>query len=191
MKAVPPHAQIGDCLGQRERLRDRRRAAVEGRVEARHLRHLRQACEQRPDRGKVVRLVERGQRNVFFQRRHDRRIETHRLRVLEAAVHHAVTDARQAMPGELRAKECDQMFERAFVAEFIPFTPRFFAKEFPVPSLATNRGAVDRPSACPRAIRSNASPRSTNTENLRLDEPAFKTTIASFISAPARPPEGR
>jgi hypothetical protein len=41
VKAVPPHAAVGDCLGQRERMRHRRRAAVERRVEARDLRQLR------------------------------------------------------------------------------------------------------------------------------------------------------
>ena len=123
MKAVPAHAAIGDRPGQRERLRHRRRAAVEGRVEARHLRQLRLALEQRPDRGQIVRLVQRRERNVLFERRQDRRIHAHGLRVLEPAVHHAVADARQAMPGKLGAQERDQVIERAVVAELDPGAP--------------------------------------------------------------------
>src|SRR5262249_21183757 len=44
------------------------------------------------------------------------------------------------------------------------------------------RGAVYSPSACPRAASSSAPSRATNSENLRLDEPAFRTAIASVTS---------
>ena len=128
VEAVPAHAAVGDRLGQRERLRHRRRAAVERRVEARHLRQVRRAREHGPDRREIVRLVQRRERDVFFQRGQDRRIHAHGLRVFHAAVHHPVADPRQPMLGELGAQESDQMIERVGVGELDPITPRLLAE---------------------------------------------------------------
>ncbi len=123
VKAVPAHAAIGDRPGQRERLRDGRRAVVKRRVEAGDLRQFRRAREQRPDRRQVVRLVQRRKRDVLFERGQDRRIDADGLRVLDSAVHHAVADAGQAVLGERRAHSRDQMVERAVVTELDSFAP--------------------------------------------------------------------
>ena len=56
------HTTITDRLRQRECLCDRRRAAVEGRVETRHLKERRRAPEQRPDGREIMRLMQRRQR---------------------------------------------------------------------------------------------------------------------------------
>ena len=55
----------------------------------------------------------------------------------------------------------------------------------PAPSLATNRGDVYSPSACPRATSSSPRRACAKSENLRLDEPALRTTIASATSRPS------
>src|SRR5438874_11329948 len=49
-------------------------------------------------------------------------------------------------------------------------------------SFATKRGDVYKPSACPRATSASPSALFENSENLKLDEPAFSTAIASVIS---------
>ncbi len=50
------------------------------------------------------------------------------MRVFEPAVHDAMADADEAMVGELGAQECDQVIERAVVAELDTFAPRLLAE---------------------------------------------------------------
>ena len=95
------------------------------------------------DRREVVRLVQRRERHELLERRQHRRVDAHRLRVLEPAVHDAVADADQAVLGELLAQERDQVIERAVVAELDALAPRLLAEQLaPAASLATKRGAV-------------------------------------------------
>ena len=124
MEAVAEDAALGDRLRQRERLRDRRLAAVERGVEAGHLRQLRQPLEQHPDRRQVVRLVQRRERDVLFERREHRRIDAHRLGVLEAAVHDPMTDADEPVLGEPLTQERDEVIERAVMTERDALAPR-------------------------------------------------------------------
>jgi hypothetical protein len=129
VKAVPPYAAIRDRFRQGECLRDRRRSAVEGRVEARDLRQLGRAREQHPDSSQVVRLVQWRQRYVLFQRRQHGRVETYRMRIFEATVHDTMPHADEAVLGELGTHEGDQVIERAIVAELDPLTPGFFTQD--------------------------------------------------------------
>jgi hypothetical protein len=67
VEAVAAHALGGDGARQGEQLRDFGLAAVEGGVEAGHLRHAGQRGAERVDAGQVVRLVQRRQRNEAAQ----------------------------------------------------------------------------------------------------------------------------
>ena len=70
MEAVAPDTGFSQLRGQREHLRQRRIAAVEGGIEAGDLRKLRRALHQAPDRRQVMRLVQRRERNQFLELRH-------------------------------------------------------------------------------------------------------------------------
>ena len=95
VEAVAPHAGFVQLRGQREALRDVGIGAVERGIEAGDLRQLRRALEQAPDRREVVRLMQRRERNQLLERRHHVRIDAHRLREVEPAVHDAMSDADQ------------------------------------------------------------------------------------------------
>src|SRR5947209_6913230 len=58
----------------------------------------------------------------------------------------------------------------------------------PVASFAMNLGEVYSPSACPVTHGSNPSPWARKTENFRLEEPAFRTRMASAMASPHRTP---
>src|SRR5215468_319812 len=55
--------------------------------------------------------------------------------------------------------------------------------DFPEASSAVKRGEVFSPSACPFTQSSRSAPPERKTENFRLDEPAFRTRIASAIAS--------
>ena len=128
MEAVAAHPLLVQRRGQREHLRDFRIAAMEGGVEACHLRQLRQPLQQEADGRQVVRLVQRRKRDVFLECGQNGAVEHDRLRVFEAAVHHAMTDTDESMVGEFRPDESDQMIERAFVAKLRALVPLPFPK---------------------------------------------------------------
>ena len=71
----------------------------------------------------VVRLVQRRERNVFFEGREDLRVHADGTRVFASTVHDAVADADQPVFGIFRTQERDQVFERAVVAELDPVAP--------------------------------------------------------------------
>ena len=111
-------------------------------------------------------------------------VDAHRLRVFEPAVHDAMTDADEPVPRQPLAQERDEVLERAFVAELDAFAPRFLvddgARARPSRrSAATCTGP--RPARARRAQASRAA--SANSENLRLDEPAFRTAMASAMAS--------
>ncbi len=99
MKTVAAHATLGKCMRKCERLRHRWLAVMERRVEARDLRQLRRAGKERLDRRQVVRLVQRRERNVFFEPRNHRGVETDRLDEFQSAVHDAVPDRDKRVVG--------------------------------------------------------------------------------------------
>ena len=69
---------------------------MEGRVEACHLRQLRQPLQQEPDGRQVVRLVQRRERHELLERVEHCGVRAHRPRVFHAAVHHPMSDAGEA-----------------------------------------------------------------------------------------------
>ncbi|CFN72128.1 Uncharacterised protein [Bordetella pertussis] len=92
VETVAPHALLVQVLGQRVAVGQRRVGAVEGRVEAGHLRDVRPALADHADGRKVVGLVQRRQRGEIVQLRQHVVVDQHRRIVLGAAMHHAVTD---------------------------------------------------------------------------------------------------
>ena len=124
MEAVAPDADLVKLLRQREPLRDIRIRPMERRVEARDLRELWRALEQRSDRGQIVRLVQRRQRDELLQRLQHTGIHADRRGVLQPAVNDPVTDPDQTVADELLAEEAPQMLHRLVVAEFHAFAPR-------------------------------------------------------------------
>ena len=95
VEAVSPDAGIMQCARQGEAAGDVSVAAVEGGIEAGHLRQVRVRRGQRADRSQIVRLVQRGERNQPLQIPHDGLVDQHRRGEAGAAMD-------DAMPG------CDQ-----------------------------------------------------------------------------------
>ena len=95
-KAVADHSTFGNPLRQRERLCDRRLAAVKRGIEAGHLWNLWQPLEQCTDRYQVVRLMQRRKRYVLLQRCDNLRVDAHGFRIGEPAVHYPMAHADQS-----------------------------------------------------------------------------------------------
>ena len=123
MEAVATHAAFRNRLRQRKRLRDWGLATVKCSIEARDLRQVRRAGEQRPDRGEVVGLVQGREGNVLLERGEHRRVDADGLGELETPVHHAVADGYQSVQGELLAQERHQVVECAVMAELRALAP--------------------------------------------------------------------
>ena len=102
VEAVAAHALVVEGARQRVAVGVRRMPAVEGGVEAGHLRHVRVDLRREPDRRQVVRLVQRRQRRERGQPRQDGRIDAHRPVVVGTAVHDAVADRPQFEAAEAR-----------------------------------------------------------------------------------------
>ena len=73
-------------------------AAVERGIEAGHLRQVGLDRGDRADAGEIVRLMQRRQRAERLELGEHRRIDAHRRGEVDAAMHHAVTDAEQRRP---------------------------------------------------------------------------------------------
>ena len=112
-----------------ERLRDGRLTAMERRIEARDLRQVGPSLQQHPDRREIVRLMQRRQRHVLVERLDDRRVDAHRGRELEAAVHDTMPDAHHPMHGEMRLQKAHQVIERPGVADVRAVAPRLFVDD--------------------------------------------------------------
>ncbi len=78
VKSVAPDAIVMELVRDRVVVRDLVVVAVKGRIEAGDLRQSRKIGQQRPDRRQIVGLMQRCQRNVTFQTRHDRMVDQHR-----------------------------------------------------------------------------------------------------------------
>ena len=92
MEAVAPDAFGVEIVWNRVMIGQGAVAAMEGGIKTRDLREIRVSSQDRPDRRKIVRLVKRRQRCVFFQSRQYGLIDPHRPVVIRAAVHHAMSD---------------------------------------------------------------------------------------------------
>ena len=80
MKAVAPDPGLGEPPGNGEKLCERRLAAVKGGVEAGYLGNVRRGVENRLDGRKVMRLVQRRQRDISLELGHHGMIDQHRPR---------------------------------------------------------------------------------------------------------------
>src|SRR5215813_569364 len=93
MKAIAADALGRELARQREFAGKRRLVAMEGRVEAGDLRHLRRDGSDSPDGGDVVRLVQRRERYQLLKMGHHLLIDNDRLGIDHSAVHDAVSYA--------------------------------------------------------------------------------------------------
>ncbi len=187
VEAVAAHAAVGDRRRQREGLRDRRHRAVERGVEAGDLRQPGRAREHGADRREVVRLVQRRQRDEAVEAREDGFVDAHRPVVLDAAVDDAVADREQPVLRELAVQEVEQVRDRAVVAQRlvrVPVAPG--EQRAGGVAGAELRRVVEALDLARAAASAGDASSSRNSENLRLDEPALRTTIASAIGAPVR-----
>ena len=92
MKAVAPHAGLGQFLRQREHLRDRRVRAVAAVSKQATCGRSGARSNSRADRREIVRLVQRRERHELLQLGHDRRVDPHRRGIVGAAMHDAMAD---------------------------------------------------------------------------------------------------
>src|SRR4029453_4842117 len=93
MKAVAPHALFFNFVRQGNEVNDRRVRTVETRGETGDLGNIGQTIENCFDRGEVVRLMQRRQRNQFVQLSQDFLSDDNWPSELRAAVHHAMAHA--------------------------------------------------------------------------------------------------
>ena len=183
MESVAAHARVVELAGQRVHLFEQWLSPVHRGVEAGDLGQGRIAREQRPDRSEVVRLVQRRKRDQLLELRDDRGIDANRLLEAAAAVGDTMPDRRESVVAAVpRPQPVDEVPERALVPEPVARLPRFSPTVWPAASRATKAGAVKMPPTCPPTTSAGSAPCAVNTENFRLDEPAFRTRIASVIS---------
>ena len=142
MEAVAPHPGCRQLRGQREHLRQRGIAAVEGGIEARDLWQLRPALQQAPDRCQVMRLVQRRQGHQGLELRHHLPIDAHRCRVVDAAVHHTVSDGGQLVLGGVGLLQpVPDMGDRTVVPELGALRPALLMRRLPGGVLHDEMGA--------------------------------------------------
>ena len=127
MEAVAANAGVVKLRREREPLRELGRRPVERGVEARNLREIRRTLGEQSDGREVVRLVEWGERHERLELPEEVSVDARGRGVREPAVHHAVADAEQFVPGEPAPQERQQMIERGSVTEFLPGVFRFDA----------------------------------------------------------------
>ena len=95
VEAVAADAVVVEPARQGEPVGELGMAAVEGGIEAGDLRQLGLDRGDRADAGEIVRLMQRRQRAERLEPGEHRRIDAHRRRVVDAAMHHPVADAEQ------------------------------------------------------------------------------------------------
>src|SRR5205807_1194541 len=87
---VTPHPLLIETLGDSEMIGNRAVTTMEGRIEARYLRHIRPAFQQRADRSEVVRLMQRREAGELFQLGQYLLIDHNRLVVVRTAVYNTM-----------------------------------------------------------------------------------------------------
>ena len=116
VEAVAAYPLFRELTRQREQLRQFRLAAMEGGVEAGHLRQSRLQPLERADGVEVVRLVQGRERNQLGEFCQIRFIEQDRLAVMLAAMDHAVTD-RSQLQSAVAGEPAQQELERLMVVD--------------------------------------------------------------------------
>ena len=126
MEPVAADALLGVGPGQGEGLGHLGLGSVERRVEARDLRQIGAELGEGPDRGQVVRLVERSQGDERVEIGQDLGVDPGRLAILQAAVDDAVAH-RVKPPAAQRRLDlggpAEQVFDRAVVPQPEPLGP--------------------------------------------------------------------
>ena len=181
VEAVAADALRVQLRGQREHLRDLRVAAVERGVEAGHLRQLRRALQQQADRRQVVRLMQRRERNELLQRLQHAGIQRAPAGVYSSppCTTRWPTPTRRS-PAEVLPHVRHQMVERAGVAQLGALAPGLLRlAACPCDPARRSAARCRCPSIWPRSSSSSSCVRTTNSENLMLEEPAFRTAMAS------------
>ena len=126
MESVAAHAGVVQLGRDREAPRDVGIGRVERGVEARDLGQLGPPLEQERDRGEVVGLVQRRERDELLQQGDHVAVDPHRLGVIRPAVDHAVSDGLEVHPLRLPANEVRDVRHGALVAELTP-SPQDFS----------------------------------------------------------------
>ncbi len=117
VEAVAAHALRSDGAGQGEELGDFRLAAMEGSVEAGHLRHAGQRGGQCVDAGQVVGLVQRRQRYEAAQGIDDGGIQHDGSRELLCAMNHAMADTANLPAGFVLLQPASQKTQGRLVLD--------------------------------------------------------------------------
>ena len=115
MKAVAHDPGFGQSARQREAALDRRQSPVKCRIEAGDLPQLRVRRRQRPDRGQVVRQVQRHERHQGFELGQNPRIYPDRRLVRRPSEHDAVAGCHQGRRPHARFDPIDQVGQQVFV----------------------------------------------------------------------------
>jgi hypothetical protein len=188
VEPVPADAFFGICAGQGDGLRQPGLSAVERRVEARDLGQIGPELCESPDRGEVVRPVERCEGDELLEIGQDLRVDRSGLAVLQTAVDDAV--ARHVKPAAaLRRLDLGgpsgHVFDGALVPQARPLGP------FGLGDSGAGLVADEEPGRCEQPLRLSAehhrsSPEwSKKTKNFRLEEPAFRTAmVRSMVALP-------
>ena len=92
VEAIAAHARLVPAVGDGEAVRDLGVRAVKGRVEAGHLGDVRVAAANLPDRGQIVGLMQRGQRDKTVEIGQDGIVHPHRGRIVGTAMDHPMPD---------------------------------------------------------------------------------------------------
>ena len=95
VKTIAADARVMETAGQGEPVGEIRAAAVEGGIEAGHLRQVRLHRGNGADAGEIVRLVQGCERTERLELGEHSRIDPDRRGVVDPAMHHPVTHAEQ------------------------------------------------------------------------------------------------
>ena len=153
MEAVAAHALRRELPRQREFLRQRRLVSMKSGIEAGHLRNVGRCRGDRTDRADVVRLMQRGEWHERLQRRHNLFVDQNGSRVVQPAVHHAMSDTGESgHAADMRDKPAVNGSHRAVM---IVRSNRFVARWPPVRigDLETGRGSGMRSDAIDLSVR--------------------------------------
>jgi hypothetical protein len=100
MEAVPAYTRVGVFARQPEQLCDVRLGAMESRIETGDLRYFWCSLRDCDYGGKIVRLVQGGQRRQLGERGHHLAVDADWRSVLRPAMHDPMSDAYHALPLE-------------------------------------------------------------------------------------------
>ena len=185
MKAVTPHAFLVEAFGQRVIVRQRAVATVKRGVETGDLRQLGTAVKKRPDRSKVVRLMQRRQRDVAFEL-HRNLPQSARTGPVEvgASVNNPMSDGEEIDLLSAAQPVPRQLAMAAGTSGILSALYVWSTSDFLSAPSAFSRGRLPTPSIWPLTRQSSSPPEPpvANTWNFTLDEPALTTRMVSMVN---------